>query len=232
MSSDFRAAHFSKKHLLIARLSRMCDGVVYRQKHGLARGFRRQGGLGFMPAFLGSGPTKEEAFLESLDLSGQTVYDVGAFQGLVTLFFCRKAGQVISYEANPRNADRVRRNLELNQVSNCILRNVAVGEEEGSLKLTVDPLMPGAGSADAAISGQISDSSKEVETFEARVVALDQDRREQDLPPPDFVKVDRRRFLDAKVARADRAGIGSKATPAEASPEAASPPLKSRPVAL
>jgi FkbM family methyltransferase len=191
MAEGFRGRHFSRKHLLVARLSRMLDSLVYTQSHGPARGFRRKGGLGFLPAFLSAaaGPTAEIRFLEDLNLSGKVVYDVGAFHGLLTMFFSRKARRVVAYEANVHNYARVRENLGLNKIQNVTVRNVAAGAEPGLLKLVWDPLMPGAGSADSSISSQIRGSAS-CHEIEAPVVRLDDDMAEQGLPVPDFVKID------------------------------------------
>ena len=191
MAEGFRGRHFSRKHLLVARLSRMLDGFVYTQSHGPAKGLRRKGGLGFMPAFLSrrDDETAEVQFLSDLDLAGKVVYDVGSFHGLMTMFFSRRARHVVAYEANAHNYARVRENLGLNNIENVTVRNVAVGSEPGVLKLVWDPLMPGAGSADGAIGEQIrnTDSSHEIEV---PVVRLDDDMADQQLPAPDFVKID------------------------------------------
>jgi hypothetical protein len=49
---------------------------------------KRKGGLGWIPAAFARGiVTAEQQFWYGLDLNGMAVYDVGAFQGLLTLFF-------------------------------------------------------------------------------------------------------------------------------------------------
>lgn len=191
MAEGFRGRHFSRKHLLVARLSRMLDGFVYTQSHGPAKGLRRKGGLGFLPGFLSRSAdlTAEVEFLASLSLSGKVVYDVGSFQGLMTMFFSRRARRVVAYEANAHNYARVKENLALNKIENVTVRNVAVGAEPGSLKLVWDPLMPGAGSADAGIGEQIR-GSEACHEIEVPVVRLDDDMADQGLPAPDFVKID------------------------------------------
>ncbi len=191
MTSRFRSEHFSKKHLIEARISRMLDGFVYRQKHGLAKGMRRRGGLGFVPAFFARGDLKnpEYIFMMGLDLTDQVVFDIGAFEGITTLFFSNRAKQVVTYEPNPSSHARVTENLRLNDIKNVELRNLAVGSEAGTITLTLDPLMPGAASADTEIASQI-DSSGDTNSVEVPVVRVDDDVRENDLPDPDFVKID------------------------------------------
>lgn len=191
MAEGFRGRHFSRKHLLVARLSRMLDGFVYTQSHGPAKGLRRKGGLGFLPGFLnrGSELAAEMQLLFHLNLAGKVVYDVGSFQGLLTMFFSRRARRVVAYEANSHNYARVKENLALNRIENVTVRNVAVGAEPGLLKLVWDPLMPGAGSADGAIGEQIR-GSESCHEIEVPVVRLDDDMADQGLPTPDFVKID------------------------------------------
>ncbi|REJ67260.1 MAG: FkbM family methyltransferase [Planctomycetota bacterium] len=191
MTSTFREKHFSKRHIWEARISQLLDGFVYTQKHGLAKGMRRKGGLGFLPAFLSRGDdtNPEYLFFMNLDLEGKVVYDIGVFEGITTMFFSRRAKQVVSYEPNPGSLARVRENLRLNNVTNVELRDRAVGNAAGSITLTLDPLMPGAASADNEIASQM-DSGDVAEKVEVEVVRVDDDIRAQGLPDPDFVKID------------------------------------------
>lgn len=69
------------------------DNVTYTARRGLVKGMIRKGGLGFIPEFIGgdAGNQGENQFLEQLSLDGLVVYDIGAFQGLLTLFFSSRA---------------------------------------------------------------------------------------------------------------------------------------------
>jgi hypothetical protein len=115
---EYRRLHFSRKDQIIALLSRRCDKLVYTCRHGLIIGMRRRGGLGFLPAFLASAETAEARFLRSLPQEGKVVYDVGAFVGLLTLFFARQAKQVVAYEPNQPSYARARENVVLTGLSN------------------------------------------------------------------------------------------------------------------
>ena len=117
MSGRFRTEHFGISHKLIAFVSQKFFGnITYTVRHGLARGMKRKGGLGFLP--MSARPTAEEVFLRSLPLEGKTVYDIGAFEGLLTLYFSRFAKQVIAFEPNPRNYAKCLENLRLNHLTN------------------------------------------------------------------------------------------------------------------
>lgn len=187
----YRKAHYTLRHRVIATISQHLDGVTYTQRHGLIQGMRRRGGLGFLPAILAGGnhETAEHRFLRSLNLEGRVVYEIGAFQGILTLFFSSRAREVIAYEPNPPSYERVLQNLRLNGRTNTRVRNLAVGERPGTLTLVCDPLMPGGTSGDPAVSGQMKGSSP-VTSVDVRVVTIDDDIAADQLPPPDLVKID------------------------------------------
>lgn len=176
----------------MAAISNRLDSFTYTQRHGLIRGLKRKGGLGFLPAALTDGghETAEHRFLRSLDLTGRVVYEIGAFQGLLTLFFSGRAREIIAYEPNPSSYRRVLENLRLNNRANVRVRRLAVGERKGSLTLLCDALMPGGTSGDPALAEQIRDSSPTARAIEVPVVSVDDDIVASELPPPDFVKID------------------------------------------
>jgi FkbM family methyltransferase len=188
---SYRKAHYTLRHRVIASLSQRLDGLTYTQRHGLIRGMKRQGGLGFLPALLAGGDheTAEHRFLRALDLSGKVVYEIGAFQGILTLFFSSRAKEVIAYEPNPPSYHRVLQNLRLNGRDNVRVRHLAVGERQGSLTLLSDPLMPGGTSGDPTVAGQIK-ASTAATTVTVPVVTLDDDIAAAGLPTPDLIKID------------------------------------------
>lgn len=184
--------HFSLKHRVIAAISRLMNGVTYTQRHGLIRGMKRKGGLGFLPAFLtpAAHDTPEAAFLTRLDLADAVVYDIGGFQGVLTLFFSRRARHTVTYEPNPISSARILENLRLNDIRNVTVRNVAVGDHHGSIVLTWDELMAGGASGDASVSRQIARSSRRKGSVTVDMAPLDDDIARGSLPPPDFIKID------------------------------------------
>ncbi|HJR58566.1 MAG TPA: FkbM family methyltransferase [Vicinamibacterales bacterium] len=186
----YRKAHYTLRHRMIATLSQRLDGITYTQRHGLIRGMRRQGGLGFLPPILaGHHETAEHTFLRSLPLQDRVVYEIGAFQGILTLFFSSRAKAVIAYEPNPPSYNRVLQNLRLNGCTNVQVRNLAVGERAGSIRLLSDPLMPGGTSGDPTVSRQIEVSTAAT-SVDVPVVTIDEDMAAARLPPPHLVKID------------------------------------------
>lgn len=118
--------------------------MTYTVRHGLIKGMRRKGGLPWLPEFItGSAETPEETPWRNQDLRGLVIYDVGAFHGLLTLFFARQGRQVISYEPNTGNHARLTENLRLNGLSNVIVRKVGLGPGPGAATMVASPLMPG-----------------------------------------------------------------------------------------
>jgi FkbM family methyltransferase len=189
VTGQFRTEHFGIKHKLVAFISQKLFGnFTYTVRHGLARGMRRKGGLGFLP--VSAKPTEEEVFLGALPLEGKVVYDIGAFEGLLTLYFSRRAKQVIAFEPNPRNRAKCLENLRLNKIANVRLINEGVSNAPGTVTLVFDPLMPGAGTVDESIAQQISSSVDAARTVEITVLPLDEHLHRKELPPPDLIKID------------------------------------------
>ena len=184
--------HYSLKHKAIAWVSvRLFDNVTYTVHHGLLKGMRRKGGLGWLPSALSPGVmSAEHKFWEQLNLSGQTVYDVGSFHGLLALFFASRAKQVVCFEPNTQNNKRLTENLELNGVKNVQVRKVGVGSRTEVLKMVVDPLMPGGSSVDAKMQDQMLQSGAGTITEEIPIVTLDEEIPRAQLPAPDFIKID------------------------------------------
>jgi FkbM family methyltransferase len=174
----------------------------YRARYGLARGMKQIGGIRLiLPGFLQPAPEYpqyagvEEAFLRSLDYDGLTIYDIGAFQGEMTLFFADQVGDrgtVIAFEPHPGNYQRVLDNVCLNDFSNVVVRNVGVGGTRGELELVA----PGGGGLAGRASGagtirdELESEGIEAETFTVPVVSLDGEIRDGSLPDPNFVKID------------------------------------------
>lgn len=181
--------HYRPGHRCISWVSRnLFAHVVYRQRHGLIRGMKRRGGLGFVPA---RGLTPEESFLQSLSLREKVVYDIGAFEGLLTLFFARCGAKVIAFEPNPLNARRCAENLKLNDLSGSVrLIQEGVSDVADDLVLQIDSSMPGGGSADPLIARQIQVQARRVRTESIRVLPLDMHVAGKQLAPPDLVKID------------------------------------------
>jgi FkbM family methyltransferase len=167
-------------------LLHLTEDRVYTIRHGLAKGLRRKGGIGFLPRPL----SLEERFLKVLDFSGQIIYDVGAHEGVYSMFFSRAVGEngkIITFEPHPENCSRILENLKFNKISNVELRPIGLGKEKGRAMLTFPDSDLARGTAIKEIGDKIL-SEKGTRTIEIEIDSLD--NLIQDLPRPDFIKID------------------------------------------
>ncbi len=166
------------KNRIISWVSQhLFDNVTYTVRNGLNRGLRRRGGLGWLPV---DQTSHELDFWKSLDLKNKVVYDIGAFHGLLTLYFARNAKLVVAFEPNGKNRARLEQNVRLNSFSNVIVRPYGLSSKAMRAEMSFDPLTPGMASLDSGLA-----VGAQHETIELRT--LDE---EQGLDAPDLVKID------------------------------------------
>jgi len=184
---DLPVDHYTLKHRLTAWISiHLFDRATYTVRNGLLEGMKRKGGLGWLPAmFRPRVLTAEEHFWSRFDFSGLTVYDVGAFQGLLTLFFAARAKAVVSFEPNSLNHRRLMENLNLNGIRNVDVRKAGVGSRREKRRLVGNPLMPGG----SRVDGNTVESEGNV-AEDISIVTLDEEIPRAGLAAPDFVKID------------------------------------------
>jgi FkbM family methyltransferase len=192
LQEDLRFRHYTLKHRLIAWFStHLFDTATYTVRHGLLKGMKRKGGLGWVPATFSTGVmTAEQQFWAGLNLSGMTVYDVGAFHGLLTLFFASRAKAVVCFEPNTQNHKRLMQNLVLNQIDNVAVRKLGVGSRCDTLRMVGSPLMPGGASVDGKMVDGLLRAGVETVVEEIPIVTLDEEIPQASLSAPDFIKID------------------------------------------
>jgi FkbM family methyltransferase len=183
-ADDLPFKHYSLRHRAVAWISRhLFDRATYTVRHGLIRGMKRKGGLGWMPAWLARGAqTKEETFWRGLALDGVVVYDVGAFHGILTMFFASRCAQVIAYEPNEINKARLIENIRLNSLINVQVRKLGIGAQAGSGTLSYNPEMAGGGTLEPSANAPVSQT--------VQITTLDRDIAASALPAPDLIKID------------------------------------------
>jgi FkbM family methyltransferase len=152
---------------------------------------QRKGGLGWVPAMLSPGVmTAEQQFWSDLQLGGMTVYDVGAFHGLLTMFFASRAKTVVCFEPNTQNRKRLLENLKLNGIGNVQVRNTGVGSRRETLKMVSSPLMPGFSSVNGKTVEELLHAGVKTVAEDISIVTLDEEIPEAGLPSPDLIKID------------------------------------------
>ena len=191
-NEDVPFRHYGWKHRSIAWVStRLFDNATYTVRHGLLKGMKRKGGLGWVPAVLSAGGmTAEQQFWSDLNLGGMSVYDVGAFHGLLTMFFASRAKTVVCFEPNTQNRGRLMENLRLNGIKNVEVRSTGVGSRREMLKMVGSPLMPGFASVNGKTVEELLRAGVETVAEEISIVTLDEEIPQAGLPAPDFIKFD------------------------------------------
>lgn len=177
------------KRTVISTLRPLMANRIYTVRHGLAKGLKRRGGLGFVPQ-LGAQPS-EEVFLENLPWAGKTVYDVGGYEGIFSLFFARRVGptgRLITFEPNPANYAAIVANVALNGFAHVDVRPIAVGAAPGTATLVFPVDETARGSLLVDIQDQIK-QEKHIDAVDVPIESLD-NLVAGGLPRPDFVKID------------------------------------------
>jgi FkbM family methyltransferase len=169
----------------------MFGNMTYTVRHGLLTGMKRRGGLGFLPSWLISSmtETQELGFWRTYPLEDLTVYDIGAFEGLLTMYFSVRCKDVFAFEPHPRNLARLRENLALNSIENVHVLPLAVGSTEGTVPLSMDSRMPGGASADSHI-GRGLPETESLSVVNVACITIDREISTGKLPPPDLMKID------------------------------------------
>ncbi len=192
LKEDLPFRHYTLKHRLVAWISmHLFDTATYTVHHGLLKGMKRKGGLGWVPAIFSPGIiTAEQQFWCGLNLGGMTVYDIGAFHGLLTLFFASRSKAVVCFEPNTANYRRLMENLMLNGIKNVEVRKVGVGSQRETRMMVGSPLMPGGASVDGKAVEELLRAGVGTAVEEISIVTLDEEIPQASLPAPDFIKID------------------------------------------
>jgi FkbM family methyltransferase len=148
---------------------------------------KRKGGLGFLKRE----HSKEEKFLSSLPLNNKTVFDIGGYIGLMTVYFSKSvgSGKVVVFEPNESNITRIKTHLGLNGVSNARIIPFGVANEKKNLSFVVREGSEATGSLDKGIQSLLKQQGGWSE-YEIRVDTLDNLVNVFSLAAPDFIKVD------------------------------------------
>lgn len=122
--------------------------------------------------------------LLSLLRADDILYDIGASVGAWSIPAAIKAakGQVVSFEPDPENLDRLRKNYALNGVTNFKVLPVAVGSEEGEMELFT------AGAY--AASPSLKPVNKISTSIQVKIETVDGLIARQEIPEPSVVKID------------------------------------------
>jgi len=165
----------------------LTKNLVYTIRFGDVK-MKRKGGLDFI--YHRDSP--EEQFLSSYDLKGKTVYDIGAYIGILTSFFSKSVGntgRVIAFEPNIDNCLEIKKSIELNDLHNVDVLNTGIADTTGNTTLAIRHNRTATASMDPEIQTQIL-SEHHSRLLQVSVDTMDHCIAANKLPHPDFIKMD------------------------------------------
>jgi FkbM family methyltransferase len=127
---------------------------------------------------------------------GATYWDVGSHIGYLVAAVARlvgPTGTVVAFEPNPDNVRRLRRTIELNDLRNVTVREVALSDRVGQGQFF---------SSGSSSMGRLVNSSSLEATFPVRTNTIDEELKT--VPFPDLVKIDVEGGENAVLAGATR----------------------------
>jgi FkbM family methyltransferase len=128
----------------------------------------------------------QEALVRHLG-PGDVVYDIGANLGFFSLVAARLVGpegRVLAFEPAPENAEAIRRNAELNLISQVMVIPRAVSSRAGTARLQI---------VDDQSWSRLEEFGRHPDTervLEVETVTIDELVGSGELPPPALVKID------------------------------------------
>jgi len=170
-------------------LRKLFWNFTFKIRNGLAKGFKRRFGLGFKPKF---NLTEEEVFLTNHNFKGKTIYDIGGYIGIYSIFFAdavKENGKVITFEPNPTNFREIAFNLKINKFKNVRVFHLGIGKERGISELHIDPIRYSRGSF-IQKNENLSFKKTESKKVKVKIDSIDNLIKEKTIPPPYFVKID------------------------------------------
>lgn len=154
---------------------------------GLASGYR----MNISPAeklgyLLGTDEPHLQKAIRKYVVAGDTVYDIGANVGYVSLSLAKRVGpkgHVIAFEPIPRSADAFRQNIEINGITNVQVLNLAASDRSGDAVIRMIE-----NSATASLVWHRNEPS--VTELHVRAAVIDELVEAGEFGLPSFVKID------------------------------------------
>jgi FkbM family methyltransferase len=174
-----------------AVLRKLPAGTAFPVLSGPMRGQRWIVAAGDNSCWLGTYELEKQRLLHRLLRPGDVFYDLGAHSGLFTLLGARiveQTGRVVAFEPNTASVANLRRHVALNTLNNVVVVQAAVSNRRGRAKFTP------AGSLSGDLAGlPLSNYLGRLDvrgSLEVEVTTLDEARVENQLPPPNVIKID------------------------------------------
>lgn len=179
------------RHRMASAIRPLTDNIRYTVRSGMAAGLTRRGGLGFLPRRT----TAEEHFwiARTSSLAGKTVYDVGAYEGIFTLFAARAVanGTVVVFEPGSASYRWTTRNISENRfAARVIALHVGLDAGPGQLTIAWPHGEPARASLNPRIIAQMESEGAPLVRERVEVLRLDDLVKRESLPLPDVIKID------------------------------------------
>ena len=154
---------------------------------GLASGYRisvsPRENLSYL---LGTAEPHLQRIIRQYVSAGDTVYDIGAYLGYVSLSLAKQvgpAGRVMAFEPIPRNLERMRQTIAVNELTTIKLLDVAASDSCGEANIRITDNL----STPSLVWHRNDSSSTELNI---KTVAIDSLVHAREIDPPKFVKID------------------------------------------
>lgn len=138
-------------------------------------------------------PHYQRVLADMVDCLGGVAYDVGANVGLIAVPLARHVGadgHVSCFEPVPENAARLGRNIALNNLANCTVHEMALGETTGEVRIARE-VRNASTSGNAVI---VSSDGQRLPRYDVMHTVpmrpLDEVVAERSLPMPNVIKLD------------------------------------------
>jgi FkbM family methyltransferase len=139
--------------------------------------------------WLGTYEPELQAAIRRFGRLGMVAYDIGANIGYVTILLALTGGpgsQVFAFEPLPANLERLRSNIELNDLQDRVRAiPIAIGEHAGRSRFLVH-----ASGGMGKLEGSDGRQTRYEDEIEVEMLALDDFIWERGNPPPDLIKID------------------------------------------
>jgi FkbM family methyltransferase len=145
--------------------------------------------------FYGTYELSEARAIKRVCREGWVVWDCGIYLGYYTNLFSKLVGpkgRVIAFEPDPRNVERTKANLALNQLDNVQFVQAAVGAPVGEIDFVISH------NTNSHIRGayvgtdhlDYATRERTDEVIKVRCLSLDEAYQDDNLPGPDLIKID------------------------------------------
>lgn len=166
-------------------------GAIRRVVAGPARGCKFKVSQGFGGSYAFGSEALHIKSLSNMSKVGDTVFDIGANRGHVTLVFARSVGtngRVVAFEPVPSLLAAIGENVALNGLSNVTICPKALSDSEGTIQFEYSDQHSTQGKIPNVEPGLKVDN---VELITVETITLDEYlSSDSSLPSPDMMKID------------------------------------------